>query len=386
MHRASPTRRGRSPDSGGGWRLPATLLVLLLASWLALRALPPAWVDEVWAARWLPPASAATAAWIDALPWSLTALAAVGWLGLVVALAIAGPGGTRAARLTWAAVALLALGPGFELAWGMGYRRTPLEGLLRLPPTPPTAADAWGALERLAAVVDASAPRDTTRVELGAAWPPAAFAAASACVAQADALTTGRPEPLRLPAGVRRLPAGLLLQGGFSGFQAPWWREPHLDGGLPPMAALAVALHEFTHAAGWAREAETDALAVLAGLACDHPDVRFAAAAHALLLVRSELGRVAADEAAWRERLADTWATLPLAAHATWSATSAAIARHRSAPITRAATVAYDAYLRGQGVTAGVADYGRAGVLVVAALARCEDDGTPPWCVAGGAD
>jgi hypothetical protein len=288
--RSTAARRGSTAPSAT-W-LPWALLAASAALWLALRLLPAAWIDGPWAQAWMPPAASLTAAAIDAAPFSLTLLGAGVWLALVVAVA-ARRALTARARLGWALVLLVALGPTFELAWGLGYRRTPLEAQLGLGVDAPSAADAWGALERLLAEANASAPTSGTQVALGAPWPTAAFAAAAHCVAEADAFALGRDEPLRLPRRVRALPAGLLLSGGFAGFQAPWWREPHLDGGLPPMAALSTGLHELAHAALWAREAETDALATLAGLACADPDVRFAAALHGLLLVRSELGRVA---------------------------------------------------------------------------------------------
>jgi hypothetical protein len=150
------------------------------------------------------------------------------------------------------------------------------------------------------------------------------------------------------------------------------------------VAALSTGLHELAHAAGWAREAETDALAMLAGLACADPDVRFAAALHGLLLVRSELGRVAHADPAWREALAARWATLPPAAGAAWAASRAATERYRSATVERAAGAVYDTYLRSQGVEAGLADYGRAGVLLVNALRACDAGAAAPWCAQPG--
>ena len=53
------------------------------------------------------------------------------------------------------------------------------------------------------------------------------------------------------------------------------------------------------------------------------------------------------------------------------AARDAAAAYARPA-VRRAAGATYDAYLRAQGLDAGLADYGRAGVLVVAVLARCD--------------
>jgi hypothetical protein len=375
------TDRGGSATPRARW-LPWVALAALAATWWALRLLPVGWIDGPWAVGLLPPLSAATAAWIDATPVSLTLVGAAAWLIVVVSVA-ARRTLARRSRLAWVLVLVASLGPTFELAWGLGYRRTPLEARLGLGVEAPTAATTWAALEGLLAVAIASAPPSSETVALGAAWQDDAFAAAAPCVAAADAFVLRRDAPLRLPGRMRALPAGVLLSGGFAGFQAPWWREPHLDGGLPPVAAMSTALHELGHAAGWAREAETDALATLAGLACGHPDVRFAAALHALLLVRAELGRVEHDDPAWRARLDAAWATLPAAAGDAWAASRAALVRHRSATVERAAEVVYDGYLRVQGVEAGIADYGRAGVLLVNALAAC-DRSSPaapaPWC------
>lgn len=383
-----PAVREPRPDRGRGAtprarRLPWVTLGVLVAAWAALRVMPTGWIDGRWAGGLLPPLSAATAAWIDASPVSLTLVGAIAWL--VVVVAVAGRRTLdRTSRLAWVLVLVAALGPAFELAWGLGYRRTPLEARLGLGAEAPTAEPTWAVLDGLLRLAVASAPPSSEAVALDAAWRDDTFAAAAACVAAADAFVLERADPLRLPGRVRTLPAGLLLSGGFAGFQAPWWREPHLDGGLPPVAATSTALHELAHAAGWAREAETDALATLAGLACADPDVRFAAALHALLLVRAELGRVAHDDPAWRARLDAAWATLPAVAGDAWAASRAAIARHRSATVERAASAVYDGYLRAQGVEAGIADYGRAGVLLVNALAACDGvtapQAAPPWC------
>jgi hypothetical protein len=368
-----PTRRAR-------WR-PWAVLAGLVAAWGALRVLPAGWIDGPWAAGLLPPLSAASAAAIDASPISLTLVGAGVWL-LVVVVTATRRTLDRTSRLAWVLTLVAALGPTFELAWGLGYRRSPLEARLALGTAAPTAEPTWAVLDRLLTLAIASAPPSREAVALDARWRPDAFAAAATCVAAADAHVVGRDAPLRLPNRVRVLPAGLLLSGGFAGFQAPWWREPHLDGGLPPVAATSTGLHELAHAAGWAREAETDALATLAGLACADPDVRFAAALHALLLVRAELGRVAHDDPAWRARLDAAWATLPAVAGDAWAASRAATLRHRSATVERAAGAVYDGYLRAQGVEAGIADYGRAGVLVVNALGACDGATTQPtpWC------
>jgi hypothetical protein len=339
-------------------------------AWGLLRLAPVGWIDGAWAQGVLPVATGAARPVLAAVPGSLTG-ATLG-VGLAVLLVVA-VRHRSAARAVLLLAAVAVAGASFEAAWGVGYRRTPLEARLGLPPDAPTAADLARARERLIGIATEAAPHDLAGVDVGAPWPEASWTAAARCVAAADALVAERRAPLALADTVRRLPAGVLLSGGFAGFVGPWWREPHLDGGLPPAAARATALHELAHAAGWAREAETDALGVLAGLRCDAPELRFAAAVHALGLVEAESARVRASAADGPDAdLAERPAALPEAVlRARTAAREAATAYARPA-VRRAAGATYDAYLRAQGVAAGLADYDRAGVLVAAALATCD--------------
>jgi hypothetical protein len=347
------------------------------AAWGLLRLAPAGWVDGPWAHGVLPLLTAAARPWLVASPLSLTAVTVVA-ASIVVAVVAARLGGWRGAALLLCALAVAAAG--FEASWSVGYRRTPLETRLSLPTGAPTATDLAVATERVAAIAAAAAPDDPAAVDVGAPWPRSSWAAAAACVADADAVVSARARPLALAPTVRRLPDGLLLASGFAGFVGPWWREPHVDGALPPVAARATALHELVHAAGWAREAETDALGVLAGLRCADREVRFAAAVHALGLLRAERARFDPDalsavpEALDRARAA-RMAELPAAVARADAALRAAAAAHARPALRRAVGATYDVYLRAQGLEAGLADYGRAGVLVVAALAHC--DGSP---------
>src|SRR5690606_28706821 len=80
---------------------------------------------------------------------------------------------------------------------------------------------------------------------------------------------------------VKTVPPGALLTVGFSGVVSPWLLEPHVDPAFPPAALTVVALHELAHTAGFAREAEAEAVALLAGLGCDDPAAAYAAAVRA---------------------------------------------------------------------------------------------------------
>ncbi|MFN2323073.1 MAG: DUF3810 family protein [Trueperaceae bacterium] len=373
MPRPHPTA-SRSP------RRPAPTAALVVAAfaaavWGLLRLAPASWIDGAWVHGVLPALTHAARPVLASVPGSLTGATIVLVLvGLGVAAARRGAAARWALLLAVAAVA----GASFEAAWAVGYRRTPLEARLGLPEGAPTQADLEAATERLIAIATEAAPVDPASVDRDASWPTPSWTSAAACVAAADAVVSERRTPLALADTVRRLPAGTMLSGGFSGFVGPWWREPHLDGGLPPAAARATALHELAHAAGWAREAETDALGVLAGLRCDAAELRFAAAVHALGLLRAERARFAAG--APDEALEQRLAALPEAVGRAAAAARDATAAYARPAVGRAAGATYDAYLRAQGVDAGLADYGRAGVLVAAALARCDRTANAPLC------
>jgi hypothetical protein len=370
-----PTPSPRSTPA----RLRRTLTAIALTAgvgWLALRAVPVAWIETTWLQRVLPPSSRWTAALIDLVPFSWTIATLVALPVVLVAL-------SRRRRLPWLPLlaALVALGAfGFDLAWGIAYRRVPLEDRLALTSSAPGSRDLFEAFDTLAAIARRAAPADASAVETGAGWPAASWSSASHCVARADAVVSERARPLRLPTVVRRLPPGTLLVGGFGGVVGPWLREPHVDGGLPPVAALATGLHELAHTAGWAGEAQTDALATLAGLVCDADEVRFAAAVHGLGLIRNDLRRVTAGDPASRAELDARVAGLPLSVSRATAAARSAAERYAWPAAEALAATTYDAYLRSQGVEAGLADYGRASVLITATLVRCQEDPTASLC------
>lgn len=339
----------------GARRMPITLLTLLAAgAALTLAPWPAAWVEGAFSGGLFPLTSRVLAPLVGAVPFSLTGTLLAALLAAALATLATPRGRARFGRrllrrwLPWTvAVALL----WFDLAWGLAYRRDTLAQLLRISAGPPTAAQVRVAQGRLLDVVT------------GTAGTPSAgradVAAAARCVAAEVMRVTGTR--VDVPRRVKQLPPGTLLRAGFSGVTSPWLLEPHVDAALPPAAKLATATHELTHAAGFAREADTDALAVLAGLHCGDPAVRYALALHALLglaagMTPNESGTLLA--------------ALPQRARNDVRALDAASARYRLPWLQRATTAVYGTYLRSRGVSGGMADYGRAITLVVQALTR----------------
>jgi hypothetical protein len=349
----------------------AVAALVVLAPFLA-----PAGMVEAWVRTVFPLWAAVMARVHDTVPWSLSATLTAALLAAALA-ALAWPG-RRLRRFGTAALAtgsLLAIT--FVVAWGAAYQRVPLAEQLAVPERGADLPSLMAGLEHVVTVVAGTAPaRPLADADTGTR--SAAVAAAAACVVRADAAVTGRA--VVLPERVRVLPAGTLLRLGYGGVSSPWLLEPHVDAALPHAAFIATATHELAHAAGWAGEADTDALSVLAGLGCDHATVRYASALHAVQLLANAVRLATPPGHPARAHADELVATLPEAARADRRALTDAIARHRVEAAARVSERVYDAYLRSQGVEAGVADYAAAGALVAAALAACDDSAPWPWC------
>ena len=358
-----------------------SLLWLLALALLTLNALllsaPPTWLEHVWFASVWPLWPASTALLQTLVPWPITVpVLLVLSLGLVVWAAWRPPRGRRVVFtiLVWTAL----LAASFVPAWGAAYRRVPLATTLEFASADNQRDTLMVALEQLVERVGADAPARPLALEADRAALDGAVAAAARCVASADAFVSGRE--VALPASVRSLPAGTLLRTGYAGISLPWLLEPHVDAGLPTASWLAVATHELTHAAGWAREADTDALSVLAGLRCDHPWVRYASALHGVQLVSTSLRPLVSAGSPDQARMRSALAALPVVAHDDRAALRAAADRWYAPTVAHAVSRVYDGYLRSQGVSDGIADYAAAGALVGAALVACGTAGDAPWC------
>ena len=355
------------------WLASASLVGLV--AWLLLA--PPAWIETVWLHGPWPRWAHGTSRLHTATALPLTAIVVLVGTALTLSVALLRPPRWRrsgVALLAW--LTLLALT--FVPAWGASYRRAPLAQTLGLADDAATVPVLLEAFERLAARVHADAPERALAASANDAAFDAAVAAAARCVSEADALVSGRV--ISVPARVTPLPEGTLLRAGYGGISLPWLLEPHVDQGLPPAARLAVATHELAHAAGWAREADTDALAMLAGIGCDHDWVRYANALAGMQAVRASLVPLVDAQGVERASVDATLAALPPAAHADRAALVEAVAHWYRPAFAQRVTTVYDAYLRSQGVDAGVADYDASGALLAAALAACDRGATRPWC------
>lgn len=345
-------RGGYGPALG----LLALGLVLTLAPW------PESWVEVVYLGALLPAWSAVSSRLVDAVGVSLSGLLLIALLSLpLLALALAGRPSLRGViRLLAYAGGVLALL--FPLTFGLGYRLPPLTEQVATAPS-----DLRGeALQITRERVLRSLWSSSAWVRDGPAKVPAAeftsrevMSSASACVAGLSQQLRPDAPPARLPTRVKWLPAGLMLRFGFAGVVSPWLLEPHVDAGLPGASATAVALHEFAHSAGFAAEAEAEAVGLVAGLECADQRVAYAAA---LRLATSLAAALPPEE---RAEYQAAWPPVALA-----DARLAARAGRRFADprLTSGATAAYDIYLRSQGEAEGIGEYDRGTELALALL------------------
>ncbi len=239
----------------------------------------------------------------------------------------------------------------FILMWGANYARTPLETHLDLSTdTEPSMLDIISLTESLGNVI-----RQT--VTATPDWDSDLGAAQASLREVTESLEDRR---VTLPRFVKRTPPGVLLYTGrATGITVPWTLEAYVDGALPYPIQLATALHENAHIAGYTGEAEADFVTGLAGLTAASDSVRYSTA---LSLFGRSLQNLTP------ERTAPTYEDLPARAKQDLERLRRAYTVHQPPPaITAAETRIYDRYLRSQGVTAGVADYDRVSVLLMAA-------------------
>ena len=333
------------------WFLFCTALIV----WWILFPPPPVWLERMYGGVVYPAIAGVLVPLTGSLPLPLTPLllaALLVWPILSVALNKNRLRGYRALwRWLWrglvAAATLYAL---FIVLWGANYGKTPLETRLNLSTGAPTGAETFTLAEALSRVLRQNSAASQN-------WTADLSAGKASLKGLAERL---EHRPVTLPRFVKTTPPGFLIfTGQATGITVPWTLEAYIDRALPYPVALATALHEAAHIAGYAGEAEADFIAALAGLSAENASVRYGAA----LVLFLRVGRALPPE-----RYEALFNSLPAKAKTDITAFSRAYTLHLAPNlVTLLQTRFYDSYLRTQRVGAGIADYDRAVVLLLAA-------------------
>lgn len=334
-----------------------TLLVVAAAGlWWA--PLPPQLVERRYAGWLYPAVQARLTSWSNGTAFALFDVL----IGVLVAGAlIAWAGWSRRAwrrRSAWplihgvvvTLVAASALYLWFAAAWGLNYARPPVESTLAFEPARITP-------EAVRALAD-RAGREVNQ------WYGLAYATGfpqrgdmpAPLIAALHEIEgrLGRPRPTVAGRPKRTVLGGFFRMAGVDGMHAPFLLETLLNPDLTPPERPAVLAHEWAHMSGYAPEDDASFVGLLAALNADAPS-RYsgwlAVFEHAVNeLPREQQRRVLAllqpgprgDRQAIAERLS---ARVDLVARASWQT--------------------YDQYLKSQGVSEGVASYGRVLQLLI---------------------
>ena len=329
------------------------LIAFLFVAALLWSFVPPSseWLERNYSRGLYPIIASVLVPITNAVPFSFTALLLVlvplGWLvWSVVKLR-----GRRVLEWLWgSALLVLTIYLLFVVTWGANYGRTTIEAQVGLASAKASEDD----LRRLVDTLEQTV-RQNARAERDMA---AARATLRASLIQTVRAFTGITPTL--PAWPKLLPTGSLIRfGNASGVISPFTLEPHLDAALWETYSLAIGIHELAHIAGYAREADADFVAAVAGLRTEHPYARYAVA----LKLWSDAARQL-PQTEYAKRLQ----ALPQVARDDLESTLAPFLRYRlPAWIRGIQTQLYNRYLTSQGVSAGVGDYSRTTSLLIAA-------------------
>ena len=347
---------------------PGALVLVALAIAAAVLPTPAAWIERIYSRQvYLVVQNALTRvsdsvgfAWLDVLILAAAVGLVVWWWR-----ALRGARGER--RALWRAagrqlaltVALAgALYLVFVLAWGLNYRRVPLQDQLdyeqaRVAPAA-VAALAGEAVARVNRLYQPAGSRPWPELEALPARLAPAFERVQRRLGAERTAVAGRPKATLLSIWFRR--------AGIDGMMNPFSLEVLVNDGLLPHERPFVLAHEWAHLAGYANESEASFVGWLTCLAGDDQS-RYSGwmfLLRHLLVHLSPASRV------------EHWQALGAGPLEDYRAVSARIGQANPA-VTRGARRVYDQFLRANRVEAGIASYGLVVDLVLGT------DGTPLW-------
>jgi hypothetical protein len=341
----------------------ARLILIALALVAGLAPLPPATIERVYSTSLYPAIQRVLTPLSNLAPFALFDVT------LVLAALALGAIAWRRRRDGWrrgiarglmdvagvAAAVYLA----FLAAWGLNYRRVPLEAKLEFDRARVDAEAVHAFARRVIEELNRLAPAAHARP-----WPPLgqmreAIGLPAERAARAMALVRG-PVPGR--------PKGTMLtwyfrEAGIDGMTNPFLLETLLNTDLLPMELPFVVAHEWAHLAGFADESEANFVAWLTGMMGDE-QAQYSAWICIYPIVIGNIGR---------ERVA----LMRTLSEEVRRDLRAIVARQQqaSATVERVATRVYDQYLKANRVPEGIRSY--QGVLALIVGTTFAEDGKP---------
>lgn len=345
------------------WILPGLILLLLQSGWSE----HPEWIEQYYSRgifpyiRWT---LDHTIGWLP-LPvfyWLLPGL--ILWLLYRAVKTIRAPHSNWGRKLGHLGLGILSVGLtlvfAFQVLWGLNYQRQSLEQLLGLTTAP---LDQEQTFEELRLATQELLETRTLLAEDSTACPliEARFQVVKPVVDQAlKAFFKKHYLPHQYQPPARRLhPRGILLRISTAGFYMPLTGECNLDAGLHPLQVPFVLAHEYGHGYGFGPE---DACNFLAWVSCreaESPFARYAGLLGYWRYVASSARRL--DPNAY----AQFWKTLPEGIKKDLRAIRAEMNKYPDL-FPKVRDMAYDTYLKSQGVQEGQKNYSRVVVLAYA--------------------
>lgn len=358
---ARPAAKKAAASRARGWLPAVAAAAAALALWLA--PIPPHVIERWYSRGVYPPWQRVATMTSNFVPFALFDVLILAIVAIVaVAILRARRGGWRPAAVRMLLVTSMAA-IWFQLAWGLNYRRVPIAESLSLETSgESTNAEKAAALARFAKAVAAEAAATAADLDRDTPISPsrmmAELSSGFARAQQRAGLTAlarpGRPK--------RSLFNPYFRWAAIDGVTNPFIPETLVVSGLEPAEAYATVAHEWAHLAGYASEDEANFVGWLACLEAGG-GARYNAWLFALM---KAAGAAPRDEArAW------------MAAAGPAAARDLEAIRRRlqssSPALRRAASTAYDGFLRANRVEGGIASYDEVLKLMLAAA----PDGRP---------
>jgi hypothetical protein len=272
--------------------------------------------------------------------------------------------GTRLSKLTDVVFGVLGFTGGavffFLLLWGFNYGRIPVEEQLSLKLEPLTIEELQTELyEEAGAIIQSRAliPGADTSAIGAEALPEDLEDQVRFAL---EGLLDEQGFPVKGHVRAKRIyPKGIFLRFSSSGMYFPWSGEGQVDAGLDPLSVISVMAHELAHGYGFGDEGTCNFWAYVACAASDNPIIAYAGHLDHFRTLAAYYLRYD------REAYFEFRSQLPAGIQADLDAINENLRRYPDI-MPELRYVAYDTYLKAQGIKEGIKNYSRVVMMVKA--------------------